>query len=102
MREKPQNEYLTHVVVNRGDQPVPVPGDVENDDGPATGDPDRIGARKCLATGRPPLLRAGVENARAVIGDELAPAMVTSIPAAIIGNKPVHVPPPARYQPRFR
>jgi protein-tyrosine phosphatase len=53
-------------------------------------------------TGRPPRLQAGVEKASAVVGSALACAMATSIPAAIVRNEPVQVPPPARYQPRFR
>jgi len=52
-------------------------------------------------TGRPPILVAGVERAQAVVGDELAHAMVTSIPAAIVHNELVHIPPPERYQRRF-
>jgi hypothetical protein len=49
VREKPQNEYFTHVVMHRSDQPVPVSGDVENDDGSAAGNPNRISVWKCLA-----------------------------------------------------
>lgn len=52
-------------------------------------------------TGRPPVLAAGVERACAIVGDELAHAMVTSIPAAVIHNEAVHVPLAERYQRRF-
>ena len=49
MRQKPQDEYLTHVVMNRGKQPIPVPSDVEHNDCPTTRDPDWVGARERLA-----------------------------------------------------
>jgi len=49
MRQKPQDEYLTHVVMNRGQQPIPVPSDVENHDCPTTHDTHWVGARECLA-----------------------------------------------------
>jgi protein-tyrosine phosphatase len=36
---------------------------------------------------RPPILSDGVEAARKIVGDGKAVAMVTEIPAAILGNK---------------
>jgi len=49
MRQKPQDEYLAHVVMNRGKQPIAVPSDVENNDCPTTRDPHWVGTRKRLA-----------------------------------------------------
>jgi hypothetical protein len=49
MRKKPQDEYLTHVEVNRRKQPIPVPSDVEHHDCPATGDSHWVSTWKCLA-----------------------------------------------------
>lgn len=53
-------------------------------------------------TGRPPILRAGVQKASDVVGPMRAHAMVTSIPAAILRNEPVQVPAPKLYQRRSR